>query len=79
MAIAEIPYEFIGQRVELDWAEIEFGLDHKICFRSAPPDLGLQEWVTKPLDSTFANVQEYKQANKKLACCRKRGISFLNR
>jgi hypothetical protein len=30
MAVTEIPYEFISQRVELDWMEIKFGLDHKL-------------------------------------------------
>src|SRR5438128_1663250 len=30
MAVTNIPYEFISQRVELGWKEIEFGLDHRL-------------------------------------------------
>ena len=30
MATAEIPYEFVSERVELDWIELKFGIDHEL-------------------------------------------------
>ena len=30
MAIVEIPYQFLSQRVDLGWDEIKFGLDHQL-------------------------------------------------
>lgn len=72
MTVANIPYEFIRQRVELNWHEVKFGLDHQLlkpegaidkateslCDTNAPPK-ELVELASKAKDESIADLIAY--------------------